>query len=688
MRIRFSEEGREVLSQAFRESVERLNEMRNAGVRTEEEFKEYRSTLRDVAMAKRDMRREIQIANEGFYDTVRVLQDVGGMFRMVSGMITQYNVAQIRIRDATKDVAEAQKDLARAQERYNQIITESWEKSDNYRSAVEAINRAVEGEKESSEKVREAEERLARVKEGALAEANRRVAEAQARYNSELERERGITEDITRAEISRERIAMRITELQERINKLAREGKVGTDEYKKAQLDLKEAQLDLADADERLMKLREEQKELPSKIAEAEKRLADETKKAEEERAKKVADAEKEVEKAREGAKKKSEEVAKAQSEFLEKQTEWEKKHAEAVGKASENIEKAQERVEKSTRNLSQAHNALNMQLVSFALYGVPQVLSGIANLSRDLSILTGTTASVSGGFGGLISGLGGFPGAIASLFSGPLLLAIAGVAAAVVGLKIAWDNNLGGIQEKVGGFIEDVKKGFGGVFDFLKDVWEEAKPAVFDALGGSIEDIGSVLGDLWGMFKETFSWLAATFGPYIKEGLILILQGLAGTFRVIAFLIREAWEALKGFVSFIQGIADTIRGVFDWLGGIISGARQAQSEIGNIHPPEGAVTPGMEAGVGQYGMLVPITGRYRLERGEIVMTQQMLSDLVGFSRRFAEVAPYGGLTRGGQREVAININAPLIRVEGHMDEKLAKDVSKYVLREMRRIIS
>ena len=686
VRIKFRADGNEVLVGAMRDAQERLLEMREAGIKTDEQMKEYRKTLREAIMAKRDLKREIEITNEGFYSSVRILQDVGQMFRMVSGMITQYNVAQIRIAEANKNVIDSQKQLEEAQARYNEIMSQTFETSKEYASAIEDVNRAMSSVNEATERVKEAEENLARVQEEAGAEAARKIAQAQDEYNRVLERTQRLTEDLARANISRERTELRIKELQERLNKLAAGGKEHTDAYKKAILDLEEAKLDLADIDERIAKLTDEQNKKDQTLAEAQKELAEATAKAEEKRIEKINKAKEQVTKAKEEEQKAQEKLTKAQQDLLAKQSEWEKKHAEDVKKASDDIFKARERVEEANRRLERAQNTLNTQMLTFAFYGIPQVLTGLGKLNTDIIVAGGNLGKfATEGIGILVRNIALVPHALSSFLITPIGLAVVAVGASLLALKVAWDNNLGGIQEKVKGAVEVIKGLWDGMMGFLKNVWEEAKPFVFDAMGGAIESISRAVGELWGKYLKPFiDWIAPVVQTVFRILLLGILGEIALAFKGLGIVVNSTWNTFKGFLDFLTGAINVIKGVIGWLGSLISSANQAKSATSSVNAPK----PSYEQAMGerQYGGLIPVTGTYKLEKGEVVLSQNMLADLVSYSRRFAEISPQGAGVGGKVTE--ININSPLIRVEGHMDEKLAKEVSKYVLREIRRVVS
>jgi chemotaxis protein histidine kinase CheA len=767
VRIRFSAEGNDVLLQALRDAQERLEEMREAGIQTDEQFKEYKQTLREVISAKRDLKREVEVTNESLYDSVKVMHDLGSIFRTVSGVITQYNVAQIRIEEATKSLNDAQNRLIDAQNRYNEVVSESFESTSAYQSGIEAINRAMESEKEANEKVQEAEQRLAEVREEATAEANDKIAQLQERYNQLLREEEGLGEDLQRAELSRERTQLRIKELQEKLNELMAKGKEGTDEYIKTQIDLQEAQLDLQDQEKKIAELQEKLATQPERLSEAQKKLAEDIKKVEDEKTKKIQEAEKEVEKAREEAEKKHEEVAKEQEKLNKEQADWEKKHAEEVKKASDDVVKAREDVEKANRQLSEAEKTLTTQMLTFALYGVPQVLTSMTHLMKDSVLLTESFNAVSmQGVGGLITSLKAIPTAMATLFTNPYTLAIMGAIALIIGLKEAWDRNLGGIQDKFKSFEDALHSGWNTLVSTLKDAWEKYGAPAFESLKEAFAPVIEALNQLWkAVFEPFIDWLKPIATDFLKGVLYGAVILLSGVFQGLAISIKVVYDAFKMFIDFVRGAIDVVKSVVDWFEKLIGKSNEAKTatQSATTTTPSAGWQATAYSGHFQTGGLVPTTGLYQLEKGEYVLTPSTLKDILNITgqgmitqntliemakqakqtvtNRTIAVLPepmplpkgeegeeggavspaptvklsipsisvptsiqnissigerYSGLAKmesvstasGGGKNVEIRISSPLINVQGHMDEKLAKQVSEYILREMRRIVA
>lgn len=125
------------------------------------------------------------------------------------------------------------------------------------------------------------------------------------------------------------------------------------------------------------------------------------------------------------------------------------------------------------------------------------------------------------------------------------VILVIAGVVAAIVALKLAWDNNFGGIQEKtaeVWGYIQTI---FTQIAAFLGLFWEGIK-------------------SLW---DSDFMYIK-TFTQQILNDIEMIFSGaldiITGVFQVFASLLSGDWEGLwEGVQSIFKGIIDIITGLW-----------------------------------------------------------------------------------------------------------------------------
>jgi hypothetical protein len=341
------------------------------------------------------------------------------------------------------------------------------------------------------------------------------------------------------------------------------------------------------------------------------------------------------------------------------------------------------------------------------------------------------------------------------------------GAIALIIGLKEAWDHNLGGIQDKFRGFSDALHSGWNILVLTLKDAWEKYGAPAFESLKEAFAPVIDALKQLWkAVFEPFIEWLKPIATDFLKGVLYGAVLLLSGVFQGLAISVKVVYEAFKTFIDFVRGAIDIIRSVVDWFERLIGRSNEAKSITQSVT----ATTPtaGWQAtaysGHFQTGGLVPTTGLYRLEKGEYVLTPSTLSDILKITgqgmitqntlvemakqtrqtirSRAVEVLPepmqlpkgeeegsgvavstpvikapivkiptpsimpinasniisfadrYSSLTNmekvpmSSEKRVEIRISSPLINVQGHMDEKLAKQVSEYILREMRRIVA
>lgn len=174
---------------------------------------------------------------------------------------------------------------------------------------------------------------------------------------------------------------------------------------------------------------------------------------------------------------------------------------------------------------------------------------------------------------------------AAVGLLSSPMgivVIAIAGIVAAVVALKKAWDTNFGGIRDKAKsvfeslvGFYQDYVVPLAGklkvfvltIANLVMTLWNEWLKPAFDK-------IGNFLGNLW---STVLAPLLAKVGGFIGRAVQLI----SAVANALLFLWNNilspflAWW-ISTVAPVVQGIVTTIVGVFTWLfdsiGSIVSG--------------------------------------------------------------------------------------------------------------------
>lgn len=159
------------------------------------------------------------------------------------------------------------------------------------------------------------------------------------------------------------------------------------------------------------------------------------------------------------------------------------------------------------------------------------------------LSKLIGAFLSVKKYFSGIMTAFSAGKGIIAALGGSfvPILLIIAAVVAAIVGLKTAWDTNFGGIREKTAEIADSLQVMFNNMIDmllswgnFFLGLWES------DWLG-----IQYIFTTLWSRMEIVFE---------------LALDTLAEVFDLFSHVFSGDWKAAWGNVSNI--FSDIMKGL------------------------------------------------------------------------------------------------------------------------------
>jgi len=104
------------------------------------------------------MRTTLRMQNLTLRETARFLNRVGYIGRQVMSMWTAYTVAQIRVERLSRDVADAQKEVAKWQDLVNQYLRDFGEDSAYYLDAVEQLKTAQDELKESQQDLAEAQQ--------------------------------------------------------------------------------------------------------------------------------------------------------------------------------------------------------------------------------------------------------------------------------------------------------------------------------------------------------------------------------------------------------------------------------------------------------------------------------------------------------------------------------------------------
>ena len=225
-------------------------------------------------------------------------------------------------------------------------------------------------------------------------------------------------------------------------------------------------------------------------------------------------------------------------------------------------------------------------------------ILAGLASAISTVAGAIGAIVAAIASAGGVM----GVLSALLALIGGPITLAIAAVALALV----AWKENWGGIQEKVGSVIdflsgkfEDLKAKFEEIKDSMVAIWDEHLAPIWEAFMGVVEGVLTIIQDVVGVFTalrdiaiQIGTAFAEKFGPPVKEFVEDVLSKVKEKLQPIVDLFKDWWDivsgklapviedlkdvlsgfienqlkALKGGLDLVKGALDTVHGLFQTL--------------------------------------------------------------------------------------------------------------------------
>lgn len=214
----------------------------------------------------------------------------------------------------------------------------------------------------------------------------------------------------------------------------------------------------------------------------------------------------------------------------------------------------------------------------------VGPVLIILGTLLSTVGKITTAVQGASSVFGGLSAAFGVLSGGL-----GPVIVLIAAVVAAIVGLKIAWDNNFMGIQESVARMKESlantwkaIQEGIEAFCNLCVEVWDsdfamiqEITQVVWGAIQSIVEKALDIIQNVFELFANLFSgnwsglWenvknilsdVLSILGTLLSKGLEALLDLVVG---LSAELILAAYNA---FMSIKEGFVNAWNNVMDWI--------------------------------------------------------------------------------------------------------------------------
>lgn len=179
---------------------------------------------------------------------------------------------------------------------------------------------------------------------------------------------------------------------------------------------------------------------------------------------------------------------------------------------------------------------------------GITGVIAAIAPVAAIVGplipifgALFGAIGTIAGVVGPAVAAIGG----IAAIFN-PVTLAVGAVVAAIVGLKLAWDNNLGGIQEKVAGVVGAVQGIWSGFVGFLQSNAETIKTILLAIVTGGL----SLVVQGWQQHGDEIKAKAADIAAGVQGKWDEMKAGIAAKSDEIKANVSQAWNDTKAAIS------------------------------------------------------------------------------------------------------------------------------------------
>lgn len=159
------------------------------------------------------------------------------------------------------------------------------------------------------------------------------------------------------------------------------------------------------------------------------------------------------------------------------------------------------------------------------ALSGLVGMLSGVVVYLAGMKTALGAIGIT--GFGGALKTLAGYFTAL-----NPAILA---VVAAVAAMAVAWNKNLGGIQDKVAEWSSDISEAMIEVTEFFGKAWTEVQ---------------AITEQVWGAIGPFVRAALSGLADFIAAQGALIVDLWSVSWELISGVVEIAWEAVKGIIT------------------------------------------------------------------------------------------------------------------------------------------
>ena len=147
------------------DATQKLIEYFNAYKQGTQDIKELNRQMRQVAQPIYGMNRALSLArtqwkltHQTMMEASKIMRDVARIGRTITNMFTAYTVGQIRLELATKNYREACKEVAKAQQEYNEYLEAFGEASIYTEEAYERLQKAIEKQTEAEKELQRAQQ--------------------------------------------------------------------------------------------------------------------------------------------------------------------------------------------------------------------------------------------------------------------------------------------------------------------------------------------------------------------------------------------------------------------------------------------------------------------------------------------------------------------------------------------------
>ena len=200
---------------------------------------------------------------------------------------------------------------------------------------------------------------------------------------------------------------------------------------------------------------------------------------------------------------------------------------------------------------------------------------------------------------------------AILPMLFSPIGLAIGAVIAAIVLLVKAYNDNFGGLKDKVDAFVSNFKEKFASLIEPLKNLWEAMKelwekvsPILEQLFGDWAGDFAEKLNTAINFIVDVFQYLVAQATEMIGFWTDLLAGDLEGAWEhlkqwfinfgtFIWDFFGNMWEWVKsGFIGLFEKIGEAIEVAIDWIKDVFGIADEEDDKVVGALPVAGVFEP------------------------------------------------------------------------------------------------